>query len=78
VKPSNYSAKVKLRHQKGLDIQEIQSSMFDLSLHEKDLNQALMFTNAFVKGKASRNTGTGEYAEFEIVSAYFQRIPLDV
>lgn len=76
VKPGNYGAKVKLRHRKGLDIQTLLNSFFDLSMHEKDLNQAIMFTNAFVKGKASRNTGNGEYAEFEIVSAYYQRIDL--
>lgn len=68
VKPSPYSAKVKLRHTKELNIQTLMGQYFDLTLYEKDIGRTTLFTDAFVKGKASRNTANGEYSEFEIVS----------
>jgi hypothetical protein len=68
VKPSNYSAKVKLRNTKDLNIQTLMGAYFDLTLYEKDIGRTTLFTDAFIKGKASRNTANGEFSEFEIVS----------
>ncbi|ADJ23040.1 conserved hypothetical protein [Hyphomicrobium denitrificans ATCC 51888] len=68
VKPSPYSAKVKMRNTKDLNIQTLMGKIFDLTLSEKDIRRTTLFTDAFIKGKASRNTATGEYSEFEIVS----------
>lgn len=74
VKSTHFSADITFRHMDGLDIQALIDSTFDFAMREIDTKQTVLLTDAFLTGKASRDTVTGEISGLTIVSDKYQRI----
>lgn len=74
VKSSHYEVDITFRHMAGLSIETLMARTFDFSMVERDTNQTVMLTGAFLVGKPMRDTVTGEISGLKIVSDKYRRI----
>jgi hypothetical protein len=73
VKPKALKAVITFRDRRGLDVQRlVEAAGFDVTVDEVDMKRRCLFTNAFVRGVASRNTQSGEIDGLEVVSDQFK------
>lgn len=69
VKSGMWEVEISIRQWKGLNPLALLNGTFNFSMYEEELGRTLLLTNAFAKGKPSRNTENGEITGLTIVCA---------